>query len=239
MLTLKYYYTFDKTRNAYAIPLTSKVFIGWLKVLIILFAIYLLIIYWRQVCNLLIYKNRQFTDDSELIEFTNKLCCSFQNAYSINYIDNDIFGEQDEIQLGLDPSEYQHLISKDKILSRASWLFDRYQQFLMSKDFDLIKDYTLEPFKSKQKYLCSSLNSSLEIRYNYKIPEIIPLNFEIREELMRFLVQINGEMIRFEVSKSGYILSGEPRSRSFTEYWDIALDPNDKYYIFAICEAKD
>ena len=239
MPTSKYYYTFDKTRDAYAIPLTSQVFFGWLKVLTILFTIYILILYWRKLYNFFIYKSKRFTEDSELIKFTNELCSNFKNAYSINYVDNDLFGELDEIQSELDEIKYKHLVSKENVLSKVSWLFDRYQQFLISKDFSSIKNYTLEPFKSRQKYLCASSNSSFEIRYGYNISEILPLNFEIREELMRFIIQINVKMIRFEVSKTGYILSGQSQLRSFTEYWDIAFDSNNKCYIVAVLKAKD
>lgn len=69
--------------------------------------------------------------------------------------------------------------------------------------------------------------------------EIVPLKFEIREELKRFVVQINGEMSRFRVSDKGYVLSGKPQLRYFTEYWDIALEKNNKSYIVDIYRFKD
>ena len=109
----------------------------------------------------------------------------------------------------------------------------------MSRDFESIKEYTLEPFKSRHKYLGDrSVNQKIDITYSYKLSEIVPLNFEIREELKRFVIQINGEMIRFQISDKGYVLSGQPQLRYFTEYWDIALEMNNKSYIVGIYKIK-
>ena len=65
------------------------------------------------------------------------------------------------------------------------------------------------------------------------------MNFEIREELKRFLVQINGKTISFQIRDRRYVLSGRSQLRHFTEYWDIALGANNKGYIVAICEIQN
>ena len=235
MIARKYYYTFHKTGDAYAISLTPKVIIGLLQVLIILFVIVILIFYWRQLYNFLIYNNKKFTEDSKLIDFTENICPNFQNAYSINYTQDDDFLKQEEPQSELEEAKYKHLVSKEILIKKVSWLFDQYQQDRMARNFELIKEYTLEPFKSKYKYI-SSQNSdiNLNIRYKCKLSKIIPLNFEIREELRRFIIQINGEMISFKVSQKGYVLSGKSQLRYFTEYWDIALNADNKSYIVTI-----
>ena len=239
MPSSKYYYTFRKTNDFYALHLSNQVALGLLKVIMILIAILIMALYQRQLYNTLFLKIKKFTEDEKLIDFAKHICPDFQNTYSINYIQNDNLLEQEEAQLELEESKYQSFVSKEVLITKASWLFDQFQQDRTNSDFESIKEYTLEPFKSKYKYIGDrSVNQKVDITYSHNLSEIIPLKFEIREELKRFVVQINGEMIRFQVSDKGYILGGQPQLRYFTEYWDIALEMNNKSYIVGIYKIK-
>ncbi len=238
--TRKYYYSFQQTDDAYAIYLSSQVIVGLLKVWLSIFALIILLFYKRQFYNLIFYKRKKFIEDDRTVDFIKQFCPNFQNAYSINYVRDDDLLEQEEARVELPASEYQHLVSQEIIIEKASYLFDRYQQDLRSRNLKSIKEYSLEPFRAKHKYISDrNINNRINIRYNYKLSEIIPLNFEVREELNRFLVQINGEIISFQVSDEGYVLSGEPQLRYFTQYWDIALGAENIGYIIAICNPED
>ncbi len=46
-------------------------------------------------------------------------------------------------------------------------------------------------------------------------------------------------MINFKLSRKGYILSGTPYHRSFTEYWDIKLTPDKQCYLVNISQVTD
>ena len=110
----------------------------------------------------------------------------------------------------------------------------------MNKNFSAISEYSLEPFKSKHQYLGNEkVTKTIDIVYRYKLSEITPLNFAVREELKRFLVQINGETIGFQVNKRGYVTRGRSQLRRFTQYWDVALNISDKIYLVTICTPPD
>ncbi len=98
-------------------------------------------------------------------------------------------------------------------------------------------EYILEPFYSRQKQIFQKgLGNNFDIVYACKLSKIIPLEFKKKEEKEQciFRVQINAEMIDFKVSVEGYILRGEPYSRSCSEYWDIGLDSENNWYLIKI-----
>jgi hypothetical protein len=45
---------------------------------------------------------------------------------------------------------------------------------------------------------------------------------------------VNAKMTNFVISPEGYVLSGEPFSRSFSEYWDISVNSSGKWYLVNI-----
>ncbi|WP_206757595.1 hypothetical protein, partial [Nostoc sp. FACHB-888] len=49
-----------------------------------------------------------------------------------------------------------------------------------------------------------------------------------------FRVQVNGKMTNFAISSEGYVLSGEPFPRLFSEYWDISVNSSGKWYLVNI-----
>ena len=222
----KYYYSFRDNADFYSIHLSSQVIIVWLKFL----TVFLVIFFWQQIYifiyNSFIYTNKKFTEDRDLIEFINNIQPNFQNAYSLIYTKRDRLPEREEIQSEIQTINYEYLIDKDTLIEKIKQLFNQYQQDIVNKKFKAIREYTLEPFSFQQ--------NNFDIIYDVDLSKIIPIQFEMREELKRFLVQINGEAINFKISQKGYVISGQSTARAFTEYWDIALDANNKCYLVNI-----
>ena len=46
-------------------------------------------------------------------------------------------------------------------------------------------------------------------------------------------------MINFKLSPEGYITSGQPEPRYFTEYWDVALDADNKCSLVTIHQVEN
>ena len=218
----KYYYSVRENADIYSIHLSPKVILGLLEVLTIIIAISC----WRQLYNFIIYANKKFTKDDALINFVTEIQPNFKNAYSLNYQQQDRLIPLETDRLELATEEYKHSIDKTILISKTYELFTSYIKDRIKKNFSSIRKYTLEPFSFQQNHF--------DLVYSCRIFKIIPIKFEIREELKRFVMQINGEMINFKVSSRGYILSGQPEPRLFTEYWDIALDIDNKCYIVTI-----
>ena len=223
----KYHYSLWNNPDTYSIQLTPQVILGMLKI-ILLFAIPIFArqIY-RIIFNLLVYRNQEFTDDIKLIEFIQKYRYDFKNSYGFYYQKHDCILESEPIQAKLDPQEYQDFIEKSLLIEKVSELFYRYLKDWNEKNFDAISDYTLRPFSLVQK-------NNFDLVYNCQIQNIEPRKFEIKEELKRFIIQINGELINFKLNAQGYITRGQAIPRLFTEYWDIALDTDNKAYIVFI-----
>ena len=235
----KYHYSFRNNSDIYSLQLSPQVILGLLKVVFLL----LLIIYWKKVYRLIynffVYRNKVFTNDNELIEFTSKIEPNFKNAYAINYQEKDRILTLEEVEKELAVTEYEYLIKKSILVKKASELFATYLQDWVNKDFEAIAKYTLRPFSLKQKEIYfPSCGNNFDLIYDCKIFEIKPLRFEVKEELQRFIIQINGEIINFKLDIQGYVVSGQPKYRPFTEYWDIAFGVDYQPYIVYIYQVK-
>ena len=218
----KYYYSLRENADIYSIHLNPKVILGLLQVLTIIVAIFS----WRQLYNFTVYGNKKFTQDEAIINFVTEIQPNFKNAYSLNYRQSDRILPLETTQLELASKEYQQQIETAILISKTRDLFASYIDNCRKKDFSSIRKCTLQPFSFQQ--------SHFDLVYKYQIFKIIPLKFEMREELKRFVMQINGEIINFKLSPRGYITSGRSQLRSFTEYWDIALDADNKCYLVTI-----
>jgi|GEM_PF-3343442 len=145
----------------------------------------------------------------------------------------------EEVEEELAATEYEYLIKKSTLVEKASELFTTYLQDWLSKDFEAIAKYTLRPLSLKQKEIYfPGCGNNFDLVYDCKIFEIKPLKFEVKEELQRFIIQINGEIINFNLDVQGYVVSGQPKYRPFTEFWDIAFGANYKPYIVDIYQVK-
>lgn len=98
-------------------------------------------------------------------------------------------------------------------------------------------DYINEKFYAKQtKIFKSNFGDNFDIVYDCRFTQIEPIDIELEEYQYFFRVQINGEMINFKLSPTGYILNGKPYHRSFSEYWDVKLTLTQKCYLVNISQ---
>lgn len=96
-------------------------------------------------------------------------------------------------------------------------------------------NYLSESFYQKQKEVFNkNFSEHFDIVYNPKILEIAPIEFQEIDNCTIFLVQINASMINFEISPYGYVMSGDPNIKCFSEYWKISINQNKKCYLMRI-----
>lgn len=227
----------DKIKNK-AFPTEEKV-VGSLIVLVILATGIFSLLYWRQLYNLVVYKKKKFSDNGELIKFVSNINSRFKNAYSLYYVKDEQLWLQEEKQTEIEEFRYSCVISKKILVEKVRCLFDRYQKDWTNKDFRAIEQYTFEPFKSQQREIYhQSCGENIDIVYDCQLSAVVPIQFEMREDLKRFVMQINGQMINFKISPRGYVISGKSEHRLFTEYWDVALDAENKCYLVIIHQVQ-
>ena len=218
---------------------TEKVFWGLIKALLFLIMGILPVLYWRQLYNFVFYRNKQLTTDKKLIKFASAINYEFKNAYSMSYRKDNQIWLQEKPQVETKEAKYNCVISKEILVEQVRCLFDRYQQDWTNKDFRAIEQYTFEPFKSQQREIYhQSCGENIDIVYDCQLSAVVPIQFEMREDLKRFVMQINGQMINFKISPRGYVISGKSEHRLFTEYWDVALDAENKCYLVIIHQVQ-
>ncbi len=220
--------------------ITEKNFFGFLKALIILISGLFCFIYWQQIYNFIIYTGKDFTKDKQLIEFTTEINPNFTNKCSIWYVKDDQIWQQIPPQAEVAESEYQHIVSKTELIKRVSNLFLQYQHDWTNKNFPSMTDYINEPFYKTQKEIFKrNFGDNFDIVYDCRLSQIVPIDIELKEDRYFFRVQINGEMINFKLSPTGYVLSGKPYYRSFSEYWDVKLTPDKQCYLVNISQVNN
>lgn len=160
---------------------TDKVFWGLIKALLLLTIGILPVVYWRQLYNWFVYKNKQFTDKKELIKFAFDINNVFQNSYSMSYFKDDQIWQQEKPQVEIKESKYRCVITKKILVEKLADLFYRYQQDWTNKDLASIERYTFDPFKSKQKEIYrQTCGKNRDVIYDCKLSAIIPIKFEMR-----------------------------------------------------------
>ena len=225
------------TGGGKGVTINAKTLPALLKALVILVAGLLPFAYWRQIYNLILYSGQKFTDEPQLIELATKINANFQNKYSVWYLKDQQIWQESAPQSELPEAEYQHRLSKAELVAGVSNLFLRYQHDWTVKNLAAMSEYIREPLASRQKQIFQkSFGNNFDIIYACKLSQIIPLEWEAEEEQYIFRVQINAEMINFQVSGEGYILSGEPEPRCFSEYWQIGLDGENNWYLIKISQ---
>ncbi|MDJ0574137.1 MAG: Hint domain-containing protein [Xenococcaceae cyanobacterium MO_234.B1] len=219
--------------------INEKTFPGFLKALTIFIVGLSCIVYWQQIYNFIIFFDKKFTEDTELIKFAIDINPNFQNKYSIWYAKDDQIWQQIAPQPELPESQYQHFISKAELTEQVSNLFIQYQHDWTIKDFESMNQYILEPFLSKQKQIFKrNFGKNFDIVYDCRLSQVLPLDLKIEEGKYFFRVQINGEMINFKLSPTGYILTGKSYHRSFSEYWELKLTPEKQCYLINISQVS-
>jgi len=205
----KYHYSFSNNPDIYSLQLTPSVILGILKVILLITSAIFARQIYRIIFNFLVYHNQKFY-----------------------YQKQDLILDLETTQTKLETKEYQNSIESSLLNKKISQLFNRYTTDWNEQNFDVIAEYTLRPFSLSPK-------NNFDLVYKCKIQEIKPIKFEIKEELKRFIVQINGEIVNFKLNSQGYVISGEAAPRLFSEYWDVALDANNKAYIVSIYQIRN
>ncbi|MDV3348819.1 Hint domain-containing protein [Leptothoe sp. LEGE 181152] len=179
----------------------------------------------REIYNSIRFRNKTFTDDAELIEFTKSINEKFKNVYSVRYT------EDNEPWIKIRPSQevaettYQDFIDKAELIDLVSQVFVQYQQDWTKKKFDEMADYVDQPFYDMQRTIFQdAFGNNFDIVYQPTLQTVVPLSRSQQEDSYIFKLQINAELINFALSSQGYVLSGAAYSRSFTEYWKIKID---------------
>ena len=189
----------------------------------------------REIYNSIRFFRKDFTDDLDLIKFTTLANPTFTNRYSTSYVkDNDIWSLISS-ESELNEQEYQHCLSKSGLLEKVSHLFIQYQYDWTMKNFTQMNQYVAEPLCSRQKDIfILNFEECYDIVYQPELLEIAPISYKQEQDKHIFKVQVNAKMTNFKVSPQGYVLSGEPEPRSFTEYWNISIDSENKCYLTGI-----
>ncbi|PSM48379.1 hypothetical protein C7Y66_14675 [Chroococcidiopsis sp. CCALA 051] len=216
-------------------PITKKTIYSLAFVGMLLLAVLVPFGFRREIYNYISFFKKDFTDNLDLIKFTTLVNPNFANRYSASYTqDNEIWQVITNIS-EINEQDYQHICSKAELIEKVSQLFIQYQSDWTMKKFIQMAEYVAEPFYSKQEYIClRNFGDNYDIVYQPEIIEVAPLSYKQEEDKHIFKIQINAKMTNFEVSPQGYVLSGEPEPRSFTEYWSISIDVENKWYLIGI-----
>ncbi|MBE9016726.1 hypothetical protein IQ272_11370 [Chroococcidiopsidales cyanobacterium LEGE 13417] len=216
-------------------PITKKTIYSLAFVGMLLLAALVPFGFQREIYNSIRFFRKNFTDNLDLIKFATLINPNFTNCYSASYTkDNGIWCLL-TITSELKEQEYQYLFSKTELIEKVTQLFIRYQSDWTTKNFTQMVQYVAEPFYSKQEYIClRDFGDNFDIVYQPEILEVAPLSYKQEQDKHIFKIQINAKMTNFEVSPQGYVLSGEPEPRSFTEYWNITMDAENKWYLTGI-----
>jgi len=178
---------------------------------------------------------KTFTTDPELIDYIKKIIPSYKNIYSSSYSSDTENWSPMIAPPEVSPALYQNLASHDILLDEIQKLYERYESDWTNKNFEGMKSYMKEPYYSKQKQIFdSSFGSNFDITYKPLILSATPLKVDLKIDGEYVKLQINGQMIDFEVSSRGTVISGVPGVRSFTEYWNVFIDLDKNFYLIDI-----
>ena len=226
--------TANYTRCAY---INAETFPGFLSALaIVIFGIVIIgsiiaksLIYIR---NLIRFSGKSFTDKVELVNFTKCINPNFTNRYSLEYLEEYKVWSLISLRTEVAESEYQHLISKPKLIVQIERLYIQYHRDLINKNFSNISQY-FPNFAIEDKYINYQKHfvDRFDIIYQPKILELAILDLKLESNRAIFKVQINAEMINFVISQAGYVLTGESKIQQYSEYWYIALTSDKQWCI--------
>ncbi|OWY65191.1 hypothetical protein B7486_43325 [cyanobacterium TDX16] len=218
-----------------SVPITKKALYTLVSLCIFLLAVLVPFGFRREIYNSIQFFRKDFTENIDLIKFATVANPKFTNRYSTSYTKDNEVWHLIPITSELNEQEYQHLLSKAELIEKVSYLFVQYQSDWTMKNFTQMAQYVAEPFYSKQEYiLLRDFSDNSDIVYQPEIIEVAPISYKQEQGKHIFKVQVNAKMTNFKVSPQGYVLSGEPEPRSFTEYWNISIDSENKCYLTGI-----
>ncbi len=231
-----YTYNIDCGVETYVYPkcwnINSKNFPGFLLSFVFLIIGTLASRFLINFYNFILFYGKTFTEDQKILEFTKKINPKFTNRYSTRYRNSRKVWKSIPIEERVDESEYQHLISKSELVGQVGNLFKQYHNDLANNRITEITKYfpnfkETENYQSYRQYLANKNN----ISYQPEINELGLIDFKQSVNKDLFRVQINGKMINFTISEAGYVLSGDSQLKMFSEYWDIQLDADRRFYL--------
>lgn len=216
-------------------PITKKTIYSFIFVCMLLSSVLVPFGFRREIYNSIRFLRKDFTDNLDLIKFATLANPKFTNRYSASYTKDNEIWHLLPITSEINEKEYQHLFSKAELIEKVTQIFIQYQSDWTMKNFTQMSQYVAEPFYSKQEYISlRDFGDNYDIVYQPEIIEIASISYKQGQDKHLFRVQVNAKMTNFEVSPQGYILSGEPEPRSFTEYWNISIDAENRWYLTGI-----
>lgn len=216
-------------------PITKKTIYSLAFVDMLLLAVLVPFGFQREIYNSIRFFRKDFTNNVDLIKFATLVNPNFINCYSASYTKDNEIWRLIPITSEINEQDYQHLFSKAELIEKVTQLFIQYQSDWTTKNFTQIVQYVAESFYSKQEYIfLRNFDDNYDIVYQPEIIEVAPISYKQEPDKYIFKIQINAKMTNFEVSPQGYVRSGEPEPRSFTEYWNISIDAENKWYLMGI-----
>ena len=184
------------------------------------------------VRNFIRFNDRQFTDNLDLIDFTAGINCNFTNRYSLKYLEGNKVWHLIPLKLEICEKEYQHLVNTDVLIEQICYLYFRYYQDLVNKNYSNIILY-FPNFANRRKYneYREYFSDRFDIIYRPKIIDLAIIDLKSESNKATFKVQINAEMINFVISQAGYVLTGESKIQQYSEYWYIDLTSDKQWFI--------
>ncbi|MEL6813675.1 MAG: polymorphic toxin-type HINT domain-containing protein [Cyanobacteria bacterium J06598_3] len=206
-------------------PFTLKTISGLLIPFLILTASLLPVILWREIYNGVRFFGKDFSEDAGLIAFTQQVNPNFCNRYAAICSEDNEGWESHSLLQEIDTVAYSEVVEKVSLIDQVSQIFSRYQNDWTKKNFDAMADYTMPSFHEQQQSLFhKEFRDNFDIVYLPKIKDLVPIRAQQSDTDFVITVQLVTAAINFEVSSKGRVLSGKPESRTFTEYWDVAVD---------------
>ncbi|MEM8544196.1 MAG: hypothetical protein AAGF66_09455 [Cyanobacteria bacterium P01_H01_bin.119] len=204
---------------------TSKSLPGVLLSGLILSVVLLPVLFSQEIFNFIRYRDKPFTTDLALIEYTRSINGAFKNAYSLKYandsqiwrVDTD-FEESSEV-------DFQSIIDRTELDKQVHDIFQRYQRDWSRKDFEQIQAYTTPFFYSSQEQIFKqNFSNSFDIVYRPELLKMVPIALKSKEDHQIIRIKILAKLVNFQVSAKGFVVSGKAESRCFTEHWDFLVD---------------
>jgi Pretoxin HINT domain len=218
-------YRIDNPNVIYSFILALAVMIGTMTPVIL----------FKELYNFIRFYHQKFTDNNELINFVLDINLNYSNYYSIRYSKDTEIWQRTIARSEVNELVYQHVVSKPELIERFTALFIQYQKDWTNKNFDAMIDYLEPEFYTKQfNTFQNNFGNHFDIIYSPEIIAAIPINYDIISHQHIFKIQVDAQMINFEISAEGYVISGEAEPRSFTEYWMIAIDSGENLCLIDI-----
>ena len=184
------------------------------------------------VKNFIRFRDREFTDNIDLINFTTGINRNFANRYSLKYLEGNKVWYLIPLKPEVSEAEYQHLVKTTELAKQIHYLYSRYHQDLVDQNFsEIILYFTNFAYKRKYKQYREYIRDRFDIIYQPKILELAILDLKLESNRAIFKVQVNAEMVNFVTTQAGYVLTGESKIQQYSEYWYIALTSDKQWCI--------